>query len=60
MELPNGQSLDNCLAVLETPIDGGEGVTHYYVQNRGKVAAQGPDGWLYRLVEMRGLAHHSD
>lgn len=60
VELPNGQSLDNCLAVLETPVEGGEGLTHYYAQNIGKVAVQGPDGWLYRLVEMRGAPRHSD
>ena len=60
VELPNGQALDNCLAVLETPVDGGAALTHYYVQNVGKVAVQGPDGWLYRLVEMRGGARHSD
>lgn len=58
--LPNGQTLDNCLAVLETPVDGGDALTHYYVQNVGKVAVQGPDGWLYRLVEFRGGGHHAD
>lgn len=58
--LPNGQTLDSCLAVLETPVGGGDSLTHYYAQNVGKVAVQGPDGWLYRLIEFRGGSHHSD
>lgn len=61
VELPNGLTVDHCLAVLETPLEGGAGYTHYYAPNMGKVAAQGPDGWLYRLVEFRsGARGHSE
>ncbi len=60
VELPNGQMFDGCLAVLETPVDGGDSLTHYYSQNLGKVAVQGPEGWLYRLTDFKGGSHHSD
>ncbi len=54
VELPNGMVVDHCLAVLEVPDAGGEAYTHYYAPSLGKVAVQGPDGWVYRLVEFRG------
>lgn len=61
VELPNGITVDHCLAILETPVGGGPGYTHYFAPNMGKVAAQGPDGWLYRLVEFRsGARGHSE
>jgi hypothetical protein len=52
VELPNG-TLDGCLTVLETGLDGSEPYTHYYAPNVGKVAVRGPSDWLYRLVEFR-------
>jgi hypothetical protein len=61
VELPNGMIVEHCLAVLEMPDDGGPAFTHYYAPNIGKVAVQGPDGWLYRLVEFRsGGKGHSE
>ena len=55
VELPNGVTVEHCLAVLEMPAEGGDAYTHYYAPNIGKIAVQGPDGgWLYRLVEFRG------
>jgi hypothetical protein len=51
VELPSGLSVEHCLAVLETAPEGGDAYTHYYAPNMGKVAVQGPDGWLLRLVE---------
>lgn len=54
LELPTGITVDHCLAVLETALDGTDAYTHYYAPNIGKVAVQGPDGWVYRLVEFRG------
>ncbi|MEW6434730.1 MAG: hypothetical protein AB1730_24795 [Myxococcota bacterium] len=60
VELPNGLTVEHCLAVLET----GEGVgpyTHYYAPNMGKVAVDGPNGWVYRLVEFHsGGRGHSE
>jgi len=53
VELPTGLTVDHCLAVLESPLEGGESFTHYYAPNVGKVAVQGPEGWVYRLVEYR-------
>jgi hypothetical protein len=53
VELPGGGTKDGCLAVLETGADGSRPVTHFYAQNQGKVAVQGPDGWLLRLIEFR-------
>jgi hypothetical protein len=50
VELPTGLTVDHCLAVLETPDDGSPSFTHYYAPNIGKVAVQGPEGWVYRLV----------
>ncbi len=50
VELPTGMTVDHCLAVLETPDDGSPAFTHYYAPNIGKVAVQGPEGWVYRLV----------
>ncbi len=61
VELPTGLTVDHCLAVLESPPEGGPSFTHYYAPNIGKVGAQGPDGWLYRLVEFRsGGKGHAD
>jgi hypothetical protein len=52
VELPNSGTKDGCVAVLETGGDHGP-VTHFYAPNTGKVAVQGPDGWMLRLVEFR-------
>lgn len=61
VELSNGIVVEHCLAVLEMAPEGGDGFTHYYAPNIGKVAAQGPDGWLYRLLEFRsGGRGHSE
>lgn len=61
VELPTGMTVDHCLAVLEMPVEGGEAYTHYYAPNIGKVAVQGPEGWVYRLVEFRsGARGHSE
>jgi len=61
VELPNGMVVEHCLAVLEMPEEGGEAFTHYYAPNIGKVAVQGPDGWVYRLLEFRsGGKGHSE
>ena len=60
-QLPNGMTVEHCLAVLEMPDDGGPAYTHYYAPNLGKVAVEGPDGWVYRLVEFRsGGKGHSE
>lgn len=53
VELPNGTTVDHCLAVLETAPDGSGAWTHYYAPSLGKVAVRSPQGWLYRLVEFR-------
>lgn len=53
VELPTGMTVEHCLAVLESAPEGGEGFTHYYAPNIGKVGVQGPEGWIYRLVEFR-------
>jgi len=53
VELPNGITVDHCLAVLETGLDGSAPHTHYYAANIGKVAVRGPDDWLFRLLEFR-------
>ncbi|MBL8914556.1 MAG: hypothetical protein JNM17_27880 [Archangium sp.] len=61
VELPTGMTVEHCLAVLESAPEGGEGFTHYYAPNIGKVAVQGPEGWLYRLVEFRsGAKGHAE
>ncbi len=61
VELPTGMTVEHCLAVLEMPPEGGDAYTHYYAPNIGKVAVQGPDGWVYRLVEFRsGAKGHSE
>jgi hypothetical protein len=61
VELPTGLTVEHCLAVLEMPEAGGDAFTHYYAPNVGKVAVQGPDGWLYRLVEFRsGAKGHAE
>ena len=61
VELPTGITVEHCLAVLETANAGGDAYTHYYAPNIGKVAVQGPDGWVYRLVEFRsGGKGHSE
>jgi hypothetical protein len=39
--------------VLETGADGSRPITHFYAPNVGKVAVQGPDGWMLRLLEFR-------
>ncbi len=53
VELPNGDSKEGCAAVLETGMDGDHPMTHFYAPNTGKVAVQGTDGWLLRLLEFR-------
>ncbi len=59
--LPNGVTVEHCLAVLEMPVEGGDAYTHYYAPNIGKVAVQGPEGWVYRLLEFRsGGKGHSE
>lgn len=61
VELPNGITVDHCLAVLETAPDGADAHTHYYAPNIGKVAVMAPDGWLYRLLEFNsGSRGHSE
>ena len=61
VELPTGITVEHCLAVLETADSGGDAYTHYYAPNIGKVAVQGPEGWVYRLVEFRsGGKGHSE
>lgn len=61
VELPTGMTVEHCLAVLESAPEGGEGYTHYYAPNIGKVGVQGPDGWVYRLVEFRsGAKGHAE
>ncbi|HEY0881482.1 MAG TPA: hypothetical protein VGD87_08125 [Archangium sp.] len=61
VELPTGMTVEHCLAVLEMPEAGGDAYTHYYAPNIGKVAVQGPEGWLYRLVEFRsGAKGHAE
>jgi hypothetical protein len=50
VELPNGVTLSNCLAVLEMA-EGLPPLTHYYAPNVGKVGVMKPDGWLYRLSQ---------
>ncbi|MDP2271678.1 MAG: hypothetical protein Q8N23_01430 [Archangium sp.] len=61
VELPTGMIVEHCLAVLEMPEGGGDAYTHYYAPNIGKVAVQGPEGWVYRLVEFRsGARGHSE
>jgi hypothetical protein len=53
VELPNGLTAEHCLAVLESAADGSDPHTHYWAPNVGKVAVQGPKGWLYQLLEFR-------
>jgi hypothetical protein len=61
VELPTGITVEHCLAVLETADAGGGAYTHYYAPNIGKVAVQGPEGWVYRLIEFRsGGKGHSE
>jgi hypothetical protein len=61
VDLPTGMTVEHCLAVLETSESGGDAYTHYYAPNIGKVAVQGPEGWVYRLVEFRsGGKGHSE
>ncbi|MFT3709771.1 MAG: hypothetical protein QM817_19250 [Archangium sp.] len=61
VELPTGITVEHCLAVLESAPEGGEGFTHYYAPNIGKVGVQGPGGWVYRLVEFRsGAKGHAE
>jgi hypothetical protein len=53
VELPGGGTREGCVAVLETGADGSKPVTHFYAPNSGKVAVQGPEGWMLRLLEFR-------
>lgn len=61
VELPTGVTVDHCLAVLESSVDGSESFTHYYAPNVGKVAVRAPDDWLFRLTEFRsGQRGHAE
>ncbi len=60
VELPTGVTVDHCLAVLETTLDGGEPWTHYYAPNIGKVAVLSPSGWFSRLVEFHSGSRHAE
>jgi hypothetical protein len=53
VELPNGGSREGCVAVLETGEGSDHAFTHFYAPNAGKVAVQGPEGWVLRLIEYR-------
>jgi hypothetical protein len=53
VELPRGITVDHCLTVLESALDGSSPFTHYYAPNVGKVAVRGPDDWLFLLTEFR-------
>jgi hypothetical protein len=53
VELPGGITRDGCVAVLESGDNGERPFTHFYAPNTGKVAVQGPEGWLLRLIEFR-------
>lgn len=52
VELGNGNTREGCVAVLETG-DSDRAFTHFYAPMTGKVAVQGPEGWLLRLIEFR-------
>jgi hypothetical protein len=53
VELPNGSTREGCVAVLETGDGSDRAFTHFYAPNTGKIAVQGPEGWLLRLIEFR-------
>jgi hypothetical protein len=53
VELADGSTRMGCVAVLESPEGDEAAFTHFYAPNSGKVAVQGPDGWLLRLIEFR-------
>jgi hypothetical protein len=59
VELPGGGTKEGCVAVLEMGTDGDRPVTHFYAPNSGKVAVQGPEGWMLRLLEFRSGGHGS-
>ena len=52
VELGNGNTREGCVAVLETG-DSDRAFTHFYAPMTGKVAVQGPEGWMLRLLEFR-------
>lgn len=58
VELPTGERLTHCLAVLETG-PRGERLTHYFAPNLGKVGVEAAGGWLSRLVAFSSGARHS-
>lgn len=61
VELPTGMTVDHCLAVYESALDGTDGYTHYYAPNVGKVAVRGPDDWLFRLTDFNpGQRGHAE
>jgi hypothetical protein len=60
VDLPNGTRLGNCLAVLETKMDGSEPWTHYWAPNVGKVAVRGPDDWILQLLQFTQGQGHSE
>lgn len=53
VELASGSTREGCVAVLETGEGNDRAFTHFYAPNTGKVAVQGPEGWLLRLIEFR-------
>ena len=61
VELPTGVTVDHCLTVLESAIDGSSPFTHYYAPNVGKVAVRGPDDWLFLLTAFQpGQRGHAE
>ncbi len=61
VELPTGLTVDHCLAVYESALDGTDAYTHYYAPNVGKVAVRGPDDWLFRLTDFHpGQRGHAE
>jgi len=53
VELPSGGTREGCVAVLESADGSDRAFTHFYAPMSGKVAVQGPEGWLLRLLEFR-------
>jgi len=52
------QTYEKCLAVLETPANGGGQLTHFYAPNVGKVGVKGDgDAWVLKLLEYRPGRH---
>ncbi len=60
IDLPNGTRMGNCLAVLETRLDGSEPWIHYWAPNVGKIAVRGPDDWVMQLLQFTQARSHSE